>query len=305
MVRVQSPTEKMATQASKAISLGKIMVATDFSPVSDHALDYALSLARRYDARIYLTHIITPEAYQMMASEVAVPTPDKLRHAAENSIAQILSSGRMRGISHEVLVEEGVLWVALEALIVKHEIDLVVVGTHGMGAVKKLLLGSGAEQIFRQAGCPVLTVGPAAHGEAMPETGLKNILFATGFGPGTQQEAEHAISMAREHGAKLTLLHVAHRVEDYVERGSQMQKVAVTRQLQDLIPTGSELAYKPDFRIAFGDAVDQILQVARETRADLIVMGAKKRTGLAGHLVHTKAYRVVCGAPCPVLTVRS
>ena len=55
----------LEVQAEKKVSLTKIMVLTDFSAVSDWALQYALAIARRYDARIYLTHIISPDAYQL------------------------------------------------------------------------------------------------------------------------------------------------------------------------------------------------------------------------------------------------
>jgi nucleotide-binding universal stress UspA family protein len=55
----------------------------------------------------------------------------------------------------------------------------------------------------------------------------------------------------------------------------------------------------------FGEATEQILRIAKETNAELIVMGAKARNSLAGNVPHTKAYGVVCGAHCPVLTIRS
>ncbi len=66
-----------------------------------------------------------------------------------------------------------------------------------------------------------------------------------------------------------------------------------------------KLHCKVDFEVAVGERVEQILRIAEETKADLIVMGAKARSSLAGNVPYTKAYRVVSGARCPVLTVRS
>lgn len=291
---------------SKMVQLTNILVGTDFSPASDRALDYALSLARRYEARIFLAHVITSDADVMMAPEIMARTYENEVCQAQWRMGEILISGRLRDVFHETVIEHGSLWPTLEALIGKHYIDLVVVGTHGASGLQKILLGSGAEQIFRQANCPVLTVGPAATGGAPKELEFKNILFATDFGLGAEREAAYAFSFAEEHQANLTLLHVVARAEDYSEEGLALKMEAVTHELAELVPTEGEIWCRPVFRMRLGDPVEEVLYAAREMKADLIVIGAKHGKGLAaGHVPHTLAYRVVCGAPCPVLTVRS
>ena len=74
--------------------------------------------------------------------------------------------------------------------------------------------------------------------------------------------------------------------------------------MKKLMPEGSENWCKPEFRANFGAAVEEILIAARESKADLIVMGAKARNSLAGHAPMTIAYNIVSKATCPVLTVR-
>jgi nucleotide-binding universal stress UspA family protein len=291
--------------ANKLVSFANILVATDFSPVSDRALEYALSVARRYDSQIYLTHVIPVSADAMLAPEIAITSNDAQRRAAEEEIAAILESGRMRGVPHEVLIEEGALWPAVERLVKKYDIDLIVVGTHGIGAVRKMLLGSGAEEIFRQARRPVLTVGPAVAGETRHEVAYRNILLATNFGVGAEREAAYAFSLAQEHGARLTLLNVIPHAGDSAAPRVAAERDQGARQLKELLPAGSEAWCCPEFRTAVGEPVEQILRVAGEIQADLIVMGAKPRKGLAGHVPHTKASRVVGSAPCPVLTIKS
>jgi nucleotide-binding universal stress UspA family protein len=302
MTRVMEVTNKLGE--AKRVSLTKILVATDFSEASARALEYALALARRYDARIYLTHIITPDPFQFAEPQLAQATYEKVRQAAEQGVTDILISGRLRGVPHEVLMEEGNVWPTLEALIEKNEIDLVVTGTHGRGKVQKMLIGSVAEEIFRQANCAVLTVGPAVKGEAPKEVDLKNILFATDFGPGAGKAAAHAFSLAQEHGARLTLLHVIESAAAYTEESVARQREIHIARMRQLMPPGSEDWCKPEFRVAFGAAVEEILLMTKETKADLIVMGAKTRKSLAGHAPLTIAYNVVTKAPCPVLTVR-
>jgi len=288
----------------KRVTLSKILVTTDFSSVSDHALDYAIALARRYDARIYLAHVITPDPFQFAEPQLAQATYEKVRQAAEEGITDILISGKLRGVPHEVLLEEGSVWPTIEKMVAEHEIDLVVTGTHGRGKVQKLLIGSVAEEIFRQASCAVMTVGPSVKNELSPEVELKSILFATDFGPGAEKAAAHAFSLAQEHGARLTLLHVNETAAAYTEESLARQREIDIVRMRKLMPEGSENWCKPEFRVTFGAAVEEILIAVREVGADLLVMGAKPRRSLAGHLPLTIAYNVVTKANCPVLTVR-
>jgi len=289
----------------KRIQLSKILVATDFSPFSNRALDYASSLARRYDSHIFLTHVIAPEAYPLAAPEVTVGLVQSQHREAENRIQEMLFSGCLKDIPYDVLVEEGALWPALHKVIERQKIDLVVVGTHGMGTVQKLVIGSGAEQIFRQCAVPVLTVGPAVDSHAEPDIVFKHILFATDFGLGAEREAAYAFSLGQEHDATVTLLHVLRHLDDYSEDGLTIRREAVKHQLQHIVPSGAEVWCNAQLRMAVGEPAAEILGFALENNVDLIVMGAKARTGLAGHVPGTKAYKVVSSAHCPVLTVRS
>jgi len=277
-----------------AVSLARILVATDFSELSGRALEHALSLARTYNSKIFLAHIIPVDL--MTAPELAEDSREEMRRVAREGMKRTLTSGRFFGVPHEEIIEEGALWPSIEALIGKHDINLVVVGTHGMGVVQKLLIGSSAEQIFRQARVPVLTVGPTVWREPLYGIELKNILFATAFGLGAERQAAYAFSLAQEHRSRITLLHVEQRPDE---------EQAVVHQLQELIPSKIDLHCLPLFRLERGDPVKEILRVAEETHADLIVLGAKTRKGLAGHVPHTRAYRVISRASCPVLTIKS
>ena len=167
-----------------------------------------------------------------------------------------------------------------------------------------MLIGSVAEEIFRQADCAVLTVGPAVRGDSQKEVELNHILFATDFGPGAEKAAAHAFSLAQEHGAQLTLLHVIESAAAYTEETVAHQREINIVRMKRLMPPGGENWCSPEFRVTYGAAIEEILLAAREAKADLIVMGAKPRKSLAGHVPLTIAYNVVTKATCPVLTVR-
>ena len=307
MIKVHEIAEGAESRipANKQHFFKSILLATDFSPASGRALEYAASLARRYGSAIYLTHIISLDGYPLMAPEFAASSLQKMHVEAEESFRELLKSGLLIALPFKTAIQEGNLWPSLEELIKKHEIDLLVVGTHGAGIVRKVLIGSGAEEVFRKAKVPVLTVGPSTAIDPPYEVEFKNILFATDFGKSAEREAEYALSLAQEHCSRLRLVHVFPHPEAYGESVLALEKQNSMAQLRKLVPTQTELHCKLDFEVPVGEPVEQILRIAHETKADLIVMGAKARSNLAGNVPRTKAYRVVCGAPCPVLTVRS
>lgn len=276
----------------------KILVATDFSPASDQALEHAIALARTYSSQLYIVHVIPIDL--MMAPELSQASRAKLRASAEENLKKTFRAGRFFEVPYETILREGSLWPTLEALIETINVDLLVLGTHGGGPLRKLVIGSSAEQAFRQAHIPVLTVGPVT-GEPLYEVELKNILFATDFGPTAEKQAAYAFSLAERNRSRLTLIHVI-RTGSWEEAESGPE-VAIGK-LRQLVP-GTELHCLPLFRVPVGRPVEEILRAAKELHADLIILGAKSRKGLAGHVPHTKAYQIVCGAPCPVLTLKS
>lgn len=307
MIKANEVAESVPTllPTDKESLFKNVLLATDFSPASDRALEYAASLARRFGSQIYLTHVITLHGLPMMAPETAARSLKQLRLAAEQKMSEVLQSGPLSTVPSQMVIREGNLWPVIEELIKVYEIDLLVIGTRGAGGVRKMLIGSGAEEIFRQAKVPVLTVGQLAKREPFYELEFKNILFATDFGSSAEREAGYAFSLAQEHRSRLTLLHAFPHPEAYSGDVLVLEKERFKAQLRELMPQTTDLHCKLAFEATVGEPVEQILQIAQETKADLIVMGAKARTSLAGKIPHTKAYRVVCGAQCPVLTVRS
>ena len=294
-------TEKAGT--IPGISLSRIMVATDFSAISDRALDYAASLARRFGSRLYLTHVITFAGHGVLEPDLGAYTGETIRKMAERSAKVIEDSERLYGVPHEIVIEEGALWPALETLLEKHKIDLLVVGTHGMTGPLKAVFGSNAEMAFRHSAVPVLTVGPAVTEEAPFEEEFKTILFATDFRPAAEREAALAFAIAQEHRSVLLLLHVTPYKLCAPQNEVLLDRELITHQLQELVP-GGERKCKPEYHVAYGEPVSEILRVAEEMQADLIVVGATKGGVFAGHQPGTTAYGVVRGAKCPVLTVK-
>jgi nucleotide-binding universal stress UspA family protein len=287
------------------VALGNILMATDFSAHSEAALRYALSVARRYDSRIYVAHIVQPEILQpVMLGSVAPSVETVVRHA-EQQMADLLVSGQLRGVPHQVLLGRGSLWPVLLGMIQEHEIDLVVVGTHGRTGVQKLVLGSVAEEIFRLAPCPVMTVGPRVSGDAPEEIRLRHIVHATDFSPAGQAAAAFALSLAQEYEAQLTLLHVVEDAAGVTGREREVLREATVRKLKAMVPLEAELWCEPEYAVEFGERGERILEVTHSRGADLAVLGVRRTGNFPGHLPPATAYKVAARAHCPVLTVRN
>ena len=150
------------------ISLKNILFATDFSEASQAALPYAAAIARRYDSQLHIAHIMSPSGYIIPSQPGDRVTLDSIQEAALADARQSMETlaSHLKTIPHHTYVREGEVWESLSDIIQTREIDLLIMGTHGRTGVEKLVLGSKAEEILRQAPCPVLTVGPKIGGRA-------------------------------------------------------------------------------------------------------------------------------------------
>ena len=288
------------------VKLKNILFATDFTPSAQFALSYACNLAHAYDAKVYSVNVLP----HLVFVEGVEPDPEQTRLQAEQQLAALVGTASFKGIRHEQLIMQGEVAEVLAKLVRNYEIDLIVIGTSGRKGLQKLLMGSVAEEVFRNAECPVLTVGP--HATCWPADGkVRHILYATDFGPESVHGLPYAISLAEENRARLTLLHVA--PESVValpepEPGTlpvlDPDEVAASteKQLRALIPEGAQLWHDPEYLVQFGPAAETIVKVAAQ-RADMIVLGVKRPTALTKHLGAGVAYRVACDAMCPVLSV--
>jgi nucleotide-binding universal stress UspA family protein len=284
-------------------------------------LCHALAIARCYGAKSYLACVVPFIGPAMAGTDAIVACEEAGWRDAAQLEDDLVRSGALSGLQHQVVIRQGEVWPELEAIIRQEEIDLVIIGTHGRDGMGKLLLGSVAEQIFRQADCPVLTVGPNAYQQ--PRIGNpranRRFLLATDFGEASIRALPYAISLANQFEAKLVLLNVIPLVPTAADPhwctardAAQMQKdarIATFRALEELT-LNATLEVRPEFRVEFESASsvsEKILEAAARLTVELIIMGLHRSThiGIAAHMPGTRAYEVVCRAGCPVLTVRS
>lgn len=293
--------KSLETIAPGPVWINNVLLLTDFSPVSTAALHYALSVARRFRAKVYVSHVLEPPLVAPRSATFYETAP--AREDAEKKFGALLDEGELNDVLHETILSEGPLSRVVQEIVREKEIDLIVVGTHGRKGFQKMMLGSIAEEIYRKTACPVLAIGPENPANPESEMSPRRILLATDLQDEAHRACDYAVAMALRHASELILLHVIedHQVSDFGR--AEQQRLAALARMEGLVPKEVPLASEPKLLVLRGCAAEEISQAAREYEADLIVIGLHGGERMAGYLPGTVAYRVVCQAACPVLTV--
>jgi nucleotide-binding universal stress UspA family protein len=285
-----------------SVSVKNILVATDFSSVSDKATAYAKALALNFRSSVEIAHVFDPSVVTSYV-EAMLGTPVKeRRQLCQDSLKKLQREFVDAGIEVTTNLPEGhhpqntLLKVAEE-----HETDLIVAGTHSKWGLERLVLGSTAEELIRNSACPVLTVGP--HAKLPPEGPLvfRTIVYATDFSGQAAKAAVFALSFAQDSGAHIYLCHIS-RTEPGLE-----EKVALDARfksaLNRMIPESVFEWCTPETVIRHGDPAENILELARRVDADLIVLGARNSSFWLKHIEHGLTPDLLAEATCPVMTV--
>jgi nucleotide-binding universal stress UspA family protein len=293
-----------ASQATTRIAFSSILFATDFSPVSEVALSFVLGLARCYDSKVIVAHVVP---YEPVAGLGRVPPSvylDLEEQEAKQELQRYDEARKFEGLRHEFIVERGYPPTIVPDLIEAEHVGLVVLGTHGRKGLSKLFSGSVAEQIFRKAACPVLTVGPVSEAVTSSKWVPTRILLATDFSTGSSHALPYAVTLAEDAGAELILFHAAPLVP--WEQQSEMETYYQKR-LRELLPPDRQPACSVRYEVRFDLPAQAILSQAKDAQIDLIVMGVHRTPlpALDAHVPWTTACEVISDAHCPVLTVRA
>jgi len=290
-----------------------ILVATDFSEASEKALRYSLALARFYESKFCLAHVVSSLGLTMAGPGAIAACEETVSREAADLKNSLIQAGAFTGIPHKFVVRQGELWPELREIIRQESADLIVVGTHGRHSIAKLFFGSIAEQIFRQADCPVLTFGPHIAGRPWFGTSStrRTFLFATDFGHASLHALPQAIAAANQFGAKLAFLSIVPEAPSSTDEAltdwQADARLRTRRRLAELAGDAG-LDTRPELHAEFKSrqpVSEQVLETADKLRADLIIMGLHDSayTGVISHLDLATTYDVICQAASPVLTV--
>lgn len=292
------------------LSIDRILWPTDFSTGSDRAFPHAAALANWHDAALHVLNV--REGTEAMRDDMDEAFPLSTGTLG-NLLAGADAPSQPVDLEALTLVQEQVDGTAPAEAIVsyadKHDMDLVVLGTHGRRGVQRLLIGSVAEAVLRTASCPVLAV--RAGDDVAPAWNVRNILAPVDFSEASTTSVRHAKELALTYGAQITLLHAVEEVMYPSAYGLEMADVPgpeiIDRVEESLAGMArEEIGYEHvmvDSQIGY--APSAILDYTEEHDVDLIVISTHGRTGLQRLLLGSVTERVLRRAPVPVFVVKS
>ena len=288
----------MAVANPIKISFARILVPTDFSEISDKALDFAKAIGKRDHSEILLAHVFAPVSPITPAEAGWFDEEASLRRLNEELEEKGLTLRAEGLMAHAVSLSGSVQQEILSAAEREHA-DLIVLGTHQKPLWERLFAGSDAEAVYREARPPVLVIGPLAQPIGMRTWQPKSVTCATDLAPKSADVVAYAYRLAEEYHAQFTVFHLTDPTID--EAG------AVRRDFEEIVReklAGTTLP-KDSWRLplTWSPLEEAIVRHATDVNADLLVMRTPAHTLLKRHFLEGTASRVIHTAPCPVMIV--
>lgn len=290
------------------LSINTLLWPTDFSQGAEQAFPHAAALAQRHDAALHILNV--REGREAVRSEMKAQFP-----LSAGTLANYLDAAdpptQPVDLDALALVQEQVDAPSPAAAIVHYletnDIDLAVLGTHGRRGLQRLIVGSVAEEVVRQAPCPVLTVRAADRAAAW---NVNHILAPVDFSEGADQAVRHARELALTYGAQITLLHAVEEVMYPSAYGMEMADIPGPSVLERVDASLAAMAREEmvDEQVVvesvIGYAPSVILDYQEEHDVDLIVIATHGRSGLERLLLGSVTERVVRRSAAPVFVVK-
>ena len=295
-------------------TIDDILIARDFSSVSDRALRHGFDLAARTGATLHILHAEVLHDIDDRSRDRPSPTEglDALRDELANDG---LSTEALDAVTVREVVRRDVSPApALLSYASEEDIDLIAMGTHGRRGPSRILLGSVAEEVVRRAEQPVLTVR-GTEADPTPAVGrIEQILVPVDFSDYSREALRTADAWAQLYDARLHVLHVVE--EDlhpafYVGGVRSVYDVEpdldekVRETLSEFVSTVVEEPNRIETHVRTGSAPSEISEFVRDEGIDLVSLSTHGRTGLERFFLGSVAEKVVRHVSCPVLTTKA
>jgi nucleotide-binding universal stress UspA family protein len=280
---------------------GKIVVATDLTD-TEYLLPHAVAQAKASHASLILVHAVLPHE-SMPVETGAIPYYDPLRmdRDARLMLDSLARDIRAQGIDCISAVRHGFVPDIVAEVVRNSGAGRLILGTHGRRGLKKFVLGSVARQLLETVDVPVCTVGPRAHKKT--SAAPVRILHPVSLAGAHESSAALSISLGHQFAGQVILLHII-MPGAAVSRDPAAAISAAGAELEKLIPEKARAWTQARAQVAQGNVVQEILNAAQETQAELLVLGvhAPAHSWLPG--TEPAAYKILVSAPCPVISLK-
>ena len=288
------------------MNLHSILSPIDFSEQSRLALRWAGAFATRFNAQLTVASVVDPvlaEASRIRSGR------DRVKAETEAALREFVAATWREGAPAQTAFATTVGDAAADIrdMAEAHGAELIAMGTHGLGGLRKWLLGSTTERVLRRTRVPVLAVPPSDESQAGAAGQVSHLLAATDFSDASVEALKVAAEGAREFAAAMTVAHV-------------VEPLAVAAQWQALVADSTQVrvdSARARLRalaevvcgtpcedvVAIGETADAIAAIAADRRAQMIVMSLGGGAGALSPRPGSIAYRVLRLSPIPVLVV--
>ncbi len=286
-----------------ALTLDRILVASDFKPAAVAATEYASVWAKHFSSTLTVAHVVDLSiATRSEAAMVGWPLDQMRQESADNmrrALTPLISMGlNVRGQKLEAYNPGA----GIVELAEKIDADLLVIGAHARHSLNKLIMGSCAKGVIHHATCPVLTLGPKSKYRVTEGFNLKTVIFATDLRHNAAEKAATALAFAKESLAKVYMCHILNDTEaDRLETADLQSESEVA--LLRLVPASTYEWCNLEYVVDSGDVGKQVVALAKRTEADLIVLGARRNISYATKVTKGVVESVLAEAECPVMTI--
>ena len=274
-----------------------ILVPTDFSDASTHALRFAARLAERSGARIrlmYADYFVPPVDFAASAAVEYALTSDEAADEAKKLLIRTAEENLPPTVKYEtrVVIESPVAAIIDEA---RHcGADLLVMGTHGRTGFRRLVVGSVTESVMRAINIPIITVSPLIDTDRIAAD-LPRIVVPIDFSPECREAIREAVELADSKDARIMCVRT-------VESDTPDIAAGEIKRMQSFTP--SELVQHCQYKLLPGDRpAEEVVEFAKLVHADLIAVGTTSTRRTSEVMRGTFAERVIERSDCPVLVV--
>jgi len=279
----------------------KILVAVDSSESSKNALHQAFKLANEEKCWITVTSVVPPYEGEIEILGVK-DIRASLRKPCDDALAEVEKIARTERMLVKTVCEEGEIHERIVDLADAENCDVIVMGRRGIRRIERALIGSVTARVIGHTQRDVLVV---PNGTVV---GWKKIVLATDGSKFSEVAAKKAISFAQSYGGELRVVSVADvPAEFYAEAPKAVEDLVRKARgfVADVKKQAEAAGIRTETFVGEAEAYEAITKLAKEQKADMIIIGSHGRTGLRRLLMGSVAEKVIGYAPCPVLVVKS
>jgi len=284
------------------LPLKHILYPIDFSDRSMAAAPFVEALADRYQAKVTLYSAIQPIINPGMEDPSFYVDLNSLRGDLETRMAATLATHFPRNTVERVS-EVGEPGDGITRYAAAHQVDMIMMASHGSGIFRRLLLGSVTAKVLHDAACPVWT---SAHTEELPAThpAPSKILCAVDLGPSSLALVRWATQLAADNNASLRLIHAIPGAAAWPERqfNAELDQALKDKARQEISALLEGSSLDVPINIDAGDVAAVVSEEAQAHGADLVVIGRGVIHEKLGRL-RTHAHAIIRQTPCPVISV--